>query len=719
MPVKLPTYPDDSLGIRYAKAYKYVFCLLPLNGKATEINGSQINSVISNDLCIELVLPQQIQLREPFATATTIMQDGGKVIESRGQVLKIATVSGTSGLIPPPGPVIGTVSTKPGRLVPNVANLDQQLGAASGYLQFRRLRYLFRLYGAYRRNGNLDWTLHWFDYKNDDYWRIEPDMFDMTRSSRRPMSYDYAIQFKCIEPTDNLVNANGTSTSTKVSIANPTSALSVWDRANGAISSAVTTALGGLSQVQSVTTAVNRLSQLATNAAASIQNFDLGVQAAFQSAIFAVNNVVGVVSAINTATLDTMNVVPALLTAANVSLANLNSVIASMSATDLQWELNMWSIETQQLVDGLGVQIQQALGALSDTDVTDTDQSFSTGRMKQGASTDVIQEASNSSGSPDANPFIGQSGLSLVTNTNQLSNAPQLRAVQVNTGDDVWAFSRRVLGDIQRFVDVVLLNQLQPPFIVSDPTNKPPNTVAWGEYLLVPSDQQTASNVADTGDPTSAGSVAGTITDTGLPTEIIDGTQSWTPNQWQGFTVTVTTGAVVQSIPAVFNDDERLVLAYPLSTPPVANVTTYSVAYVTFVQRRTPNPQERAYGRSWLVNFVNGLADVVFGIAGGVVWAVGLDNLKQALQLRCGCPIGMHPFYPTYGMPAPVGRPVTEPIAVFYVYFMKQSLLADPRVAGVDNAQLSLQDDQLILSANVMPIDARDAQPISFPVGGS
>ena len=705
-----PIYPDDSMGRRYAKAFKYVFCLLPFGQDATSIDGAQISSVITNDHCVELVLPQQIQLREPFATVVTVMQDGGKVIESKGQVLKLGSVSGTTGLLPPPGNSDPSLLPPFGQLTSTSVDADGQLGAISGYLAFQRLRYLFRLYGTQRRNGNLSVTLHWFDYKNDDFWRIEPDSFEMTRSSRRPMSYDYGIQFKCIEPSDNVVS--------------PTQQFGVvsglYPIGFGKTSQAgnATPNIGGgagSAGQQAVQSAVARFAALATQGENFLKFTDLGVEIALQGALTSLDNIVGLFEDANDTFNTTILVVPGLMAQLDAALANVNAVITS-APDNVAWELNEWFVETSQIMDNLNLQVNQLIGSQSNIDTIATDLSFSTGRMKQGATTDLMTEPPGSPGSPDANPFIGASGLGLTTDVSSLSSSKQLRAVIVNTGEDVYQFATRVLGSITRFVDVILLNKLQPPFIVSDPANKPSNTVAWGESLLVQSDTQTSTTIGDTGDPSSAGTTIGTVTDTGLPNEVIDGYANWLPGQWAGFTVTITTGIDVQSVPIVNNDSSKLTLSSGVTLTITPFVTTYAIAMTTLTLRRPVTADQRAYGRGWLVNFTNGVADVVFGVA-GVVWAVGVDNLFQALRLMAGCPLGGHPFHPTYGLPAPVGRPFTSSVGVLYLYFMRRSLLSDPRVSKVSNLQLSLQGDTLYLNGEVTPIDARKAEPINLQIG--
>ena len=73
------------------------------------------------------------------------------------------------------------------------------LAQRSGFWAFHRLRHLFRLYDWYAEQGDTSYTMNYIDTKNDEYWRIEPSDFVLTRSSKKPFSYDYQINFQCLE----------------------------------------------------------------------------------------------------------------------------------------------------------------------------------------------------------------------------------------------------------------------------------------------------------------------------------------------------------------------------------------------------------------------------------------------------------------------------------------------------------------------------------------
>ncbi len=712
--------PDGSVGRRYSKAFKYAFSMLRTGEDLTSIDANEgattATSLIDEGRFVVLTMPQELQWRAPFATVVTVMQDGGKVIESRGQVLRVGTISGTTGFLPPST----AVSLQPpfGRLVANVVDVDGQLGAISGYLAFRKLGYLFSLYGDERRRGNLDVSFFFFDYKNDEFWRVEPESFDMQRSSRRPMSYSYSVQFKGIERADPVVSRDdetGTITGLPALLANARvntgNVGGVLAKVAGAASSASKSA---------ILSAVTRFADMVTSGLGFLRFCDAVVQRAFQSTLNKLDAVVGFFADAHDTFFTLLELVPTLMAQLDSSLAGLFDTVDRFAPDNIAQELNAWALEVTRLADHMAVQVGDLVASQPQRDVRDTDQRFSQGRVRQGSTTDLMREPAGSSGSPDANPFVGASGLSLVTDVDGLSGTSRRVSVVINNGEDVYALARRVFGRAERFVDLVLLNKLEFPFIVADAGSKPANTLAWGERVLVPAPAgggpTGASPVAD--DP-AVPTTAGTVDTLSLSSQLVDSTASWRVNQWVGYSVTASTGGSRQTLVCGSNTATVLTLSGSWTIAIVPGTTTYVVADLRFEPRRPETAETRAYGVDLLAVFGgDGLCDAAFDATSDLAVARGLDNFFQAITLRSRCPLGEHPFHRTYGMPAPVGRPLTDDVGALYTFFMRRSLLSDPRVGRVRDVQLNLSGDVLTMSAEVQPVDARTSQSISVRVGG-
>jgi hypothetical protein len=709
--------PDASVGRRYAKAFKYVFAMLKAGEDLATVDPGESaatsTTLVDEGRFVVLTLPQQIQMRGPFATAVTVMQDGGKVVESRGQVLRPCVVTGTTGFLPPN--TSPALLAQRGRLVQNAPDLDGQLGAVSGYLQFRKLRYLFDLYGDERRRGNIDVAMYFFDYKNDDFWRIEPQSFDPSRTSRSPMTSSYSVQFQCLERADALV----TRSNEVGPLGGPALLFSGAARtATGNVGGVLAKVAGALSAASksSILAAVSRFADMVTSGLDFLVHCDAVVQRAFQATLNRLDAVVGFFANAHDTFFTLLDTVPTLLAQLSGSLAGLFTTIDKFAPDNIRQEINAWELEVTTLTDHMAVQVGLLVASQPQRDTRDTDQRFAQGRMKAGATTDLMREPG--SGPLDANPFVGTSGLSLVTDVDALAGNAQHVSVVVNQGDDVYSLARRVLGRVERFVDIVLINKLEFPFIVADAATKPPNTLAWGERALVPAPAGAVpGSVAGVG-PASVPTASGTV-DTGSPlSQLVDSTASWLPGQWVGYTVTAVTGGSRQSLICNANDATTLTVSGTWTIPITLGVTTYAVSYSQFDPGRPVTAETRAYGVDMLAVFdVDGRCDAAIGATGDLAVARGLDNFFQAITLRSRCPLGEHPFHRGYGTLAPVGRPFTDDVGVLYAFHFRRSQLSDPRVGRVRNIQISQDGDVFMASAEVQPVDARTAQPINVRVG--
>jgi hypothetical protein len=329
-----------------------------------------------------------------------------------------------------------------------------------------------------------------------------------------------------------------------------------------------------------------------------------------------------------------------------------------------------------------------------------------------------MQEPAGSAGSPDANPFIGASGLALVTDVDGIAGTGQLTSVVINNDEDVYALARRVFGKAERFVDIVLLNKLEFPFIVADPESKPPNTLAWGERVLVPASSQVGAAIQDDPGVSAVPTTSGVVDISAPLSQLVDSTARWMPDQWVGYSVTVVTGGDRQTLVCNGNTSDHLSLSGVWSVAIVPGTTTYSLSSIRFEPRRPPTADSRAYGTDLLVEFgSDGLCDLVVDATSDLALATGIDNLIQAITLRSRCPLGEHPFHKTYGLLPPVGRPLTGDVGVLHSFFARRSLLSDPRISKVRNIQLNLVGDTLTMSAEVQPIDSRSLRPITIAVG--
>lgn len=720
-----PIEPTREQALRYRRSFPYVFCILRPNDTATSITGSEGSYVLLS------LNPQQISMREPFATAVIPTQGGGKIIESRGQIIKTATISGTTGYLPQAPDAPATSPSPPpfrDRLVSGDQVEDESLALISGYHEFHRLRYLFRSYGYERRLGNTKITLHYFDYKNEDFWRIEPEEFSMSRTAGRPYSYNYNISFKCIEFSGGgrkLIGEGEESTDGVGSIAGgPQIVKGGRYLEDGHFTSIPSGFKKKLTDHPSVFQSILRTASLVTSGLSYVKHLNGEVLRKFQGVLNVMNDVVGYFENVPD-TFNTLTETPgALLAQFQNSLAGFQRTLGKYEVLIgtakavynfvTLWELNAWWLEAKVLANFLSAAVGVATPFGRDPASVNT--SFTTSRMRQGSRTDLLKETARSRGTPDTSPFLGANGLGLVTDIDGLGATRSVRTEVIGTGDDIYTLARRLLGNVQRFVDLVILNDLEAPYIVANSAARPANTLAWGDRILIPATEP-GGGVGDQGTPVPA-SVGGLVSGTGTSSQLVDIAADWMPDQWIGYTLIATTGANSQSLVVVGNTATVLQLNTIWSITITPGVTTYALSMITFDVRVPVDPETRAYGSDLLLVFNNkNQADIMIGANKDLARVRGRENLVQAVQMRAMTETKEHPFHPSYGIGAPIGRPFTADVALLYSYFIKQSLKADVRIADVKHVVLTVHDGILYLSADIQPIQARRSSPVRVALG--
>lgn len=717
-----PVAPDAAFATLFASPSTYGFYM-------RRSDNEDVQSIINDPerWVILNLAPQSITWREPNATSITPTQGGGKIVESSGHVLRYGQISGTTGYLPPEQVQGSPIPPRtPGGsrapLVSDDPDLDLRLGMLSGFYKFAKLRHLFRLYAHERRRGNLNVTFHYMDVLNDEFWRVEPTEFVMRRTKGRPFMRDYDISITAIEPSDAVALTAGHQVQSFL--------LPVYDPNMTVLSvnNEYTYTRAGADTLRayndnSTLLAINRLKTLNNAGLGFVQRLSGSVQRRFQDALRDVSAVTQFFDNIHSAFTTLLDLPIALLTQLRGAIDSVISVADQFSSDNIREELNEWWLEVTGLIDGITTSISDLTRTNDRARVFETDRDFSVGRARQGFTTDLMREPDGGTGSPDANPYLGTSGLGLVTDVAALANTTRLRAVPIYDNDTIWSIALRIYGDMARFIDLVLLNDLAAPYIVSGTANRPANTLAWGESIMVPADTDESSS--DTASLVRAAPVqVGVVTATGISTELVDENDHlpvWRVDQWIGYTVTLRPGtATEEQRVVVSNTASRLQLNLAWSTAPVVD-DAYTLTLVIFDVRRPATPEARAYGRDFLLvfNSKNGVdqygkpkATIVLNQRGDLAMATGLDNLIQSANLRLRTELGRHPFHASFGIALPVGRPWSLATALFYTYFVRRSLLQDPRIASVSKARITLEQSTIMFSAEIHPTQSRKARRV-------
>jgi len=131
--------------------------------------------------------PQQLQQDEEFSIQF-FPTPKGITVEHQGSIMKDIVISGVTGIQPRRG--VGGVD--------NDGDLIMSKGE-SGYKQFHDLRNYIRAYIEKKKDpDNKDLQLVFFNIKDQEFFVVEPTRFSLKRSSDRPLAYEYTITMKAL-----------------------------------------------------------------------------------------------------------------------------------------------------------------------------------------------------------------------------------------------------------------------------------------------------------------------------------------------------------------------------------------------------------------------------------------------------------------------------------------------------------------------------------------
>jgi hypothetical protein len=174
------------LGGGWANANMSSLLAMDLSGVLGEDPNKQASSYFFN------LHPKAINLSEPFATQIIPTQGGGVYTESQGVILRTLSITGTTGYRPSlanvsPTSKDGTIPWTPGE--------------PTGYLNFLKLRNVFRNYSDLKRDQSLAYKVYmvWFNNREQEAWFFEPSAFTTSRDASSPFTYTYSISGTLIQ----------------------------------------------------------------------------------------------------------------------------------------------------------------------------------------------------------------------------------------------------------------------------------------------------------------------------------------------------------------------------------------------------------------------------------------------------------------------------------------------------------------------------------------
>ena len=385
--------------------------------------------------------PQSIKQSEPFSIKI-IPTQSGIVTENEGFVLKDLVISGTTGIYPSRGP----------NGVPDGGySID---GNKSGYQEFLDFRNFIREYAEIKKSPtSSNVKLIFKNFKDNEFWYVEPVKFDGSRSKDTPFSYNYEVTFKIIGKAETLFDSF-------------LSALGIDNILDG-IENSIDVFNGYVGLLENIESAVSNILILPLETAMGIiQGISQGV--------------------IRVSSLPRKFYEDIVLEAKTLADNFADFIGFNDSRYDEIYNRTP-TLTNSPTADQLSVENMAILKAFVDA-ITALNQFIS--------SNDYFDEDTPKVLTPDGNIISEQTIInkqaSSIKNIQKAFNNKVLfptpssvTGIIVQSGDTLEKIAMRELNDATRWVELIPLNKLKPPYL-SDTASE--GVVAVGSYLLVPSD---------------------------------------------------------------------------------------------------------------------------------------------------------------------------------------------------------------------------------------
>jgi hypothetical protein len=467
--------------------------------------------------------PQAISQKEIFATNISATRKG-VIVESEGVVFKDIVIQGTTGIMPGPrgssnSPQANfsdfTAAPKgpAGVKIEDGKSTSQSTSTLSGYEEFIRLRQFFLRYAKEKVDSDGDRFLIFVNEKDSQTLIVEPLEFVMERNSKSPMTYNYRIVLKAIgtldaaltgssgskaSPADFLTKAANVAANSSAAIKQARATLAAGTQTLSRFSQALDqTFLDPLRQVQfamediadGTATVLSLPAILIRNAKASVldirdsadsignsvNNFSLGSStgsggqsgssstSTSSSSLSAQNATSGSSAALTSGQFnESREVLNKIQTDNRVPLPRsfVTNVAAQARhlAEDLADSLNLGDTNYDMIVRRVSTQTPNPLKVASDDELLLLGSLLSVQVSLQAvlATNGMFQSDAQSAFDDAAAPFDGN--ITLVAPT-------AVREIMIEEGEILERIAQREYGDAARWVDIVVLNNLKPPYI--------------------------------------------------------------------------------------------------------------------------------------------------------------------------------------------------------------------------------------------------------------
>ncbi len=262
--------------------------------------------------------------------------------------------------------------------------------------------------------------------------------------------------------------------------------------------------------------------------------------------------------------------------------------------------------------------------------------------------------------------------------------------------------AERYLGDAQRWLEIVTLNNLQEPYIDNNGFQYLLLSNADGRNIVIDSTQdlfigQTVFLYANGQMPTARTIInITTISQTSFLITL-DGLENLS-----GFT-TANSAYLQAFLPNTVNAQSTIWIPSDLQTPPYDQINIpSSVANVDLV------------GLSKCDWLLDSYGDLVIDNHGDFQLAAGIPNLIQALMVKFGTQLGTSLLNPDFGLSVAPGVMVSDTSAADVYNQVVNLITADPRFSGVSGLQVSIVPPGVNINLGVQLAGVQGVFPVGF-----
>lgn len=408
--------------------------------------------------------PEYIQRSSPFTVEKTHTSGGGGFVEENGIVFRDLIIRGTTGWRPTYGAAgvraVPIAEPKTTNDMYRFRGTPEYVGPLSGQRHFQFLEdKIFNAYSELKRHPEYaeQTELRWHNPKDDEHWRVIPELFRMTREARRKNLYQYEMHLTIVGTAD----------------------VVAYERASdGELSGFAKLVSDVQKAVQAVRAAIEYASELINEALAVVNT----IARAVRGVVGLFNQAASLITQIKEG-LQSVLSIPA---SAAVGIARgFESIATTVAALPIDIGETV-AAEYRAIADAfdhVGVSLARVAARYSPTSPRDQIFAGRTADATVSVAGGLTAAERSAAGALPTSVGVSEARLALYTQ----ESGRTVRSVlshPVLGGDSLPVIAARHLGDARRWRELAVLNGLKHPYISASGT---PYTLTAGDRVLVPS----------------------------------------------------------------------------------------------------------------------------------------------------------------------------------------------------------------------------------------